>query len=175
MVSACTAFILLTEVNKQRIQLEPVLSLKTQVVMVKQASQGWGISYGTRYVTQGEERIGTLPVGYADGYSRMLTGKAEVLVRGHRVPVLGTICMDQCMIALDAADGDIANSGNQIEAGEEVVLIGSQGGETITADEVAVKLGTLNYEITCMIADRVPRVFMRDGKVVTIHNPLDPL
>jgi alanine racemase len=165
-----------TEVNKQRIQLEPVLSLKTQVVMVKQASQGWGISYGTRYVTQGEERIGTLPVGYADGYSRMLTGKAEVLVRGHRVPVLGTICMDQCMIALDAAaPGDIANSGNQIEAGEEVVLIGSQGGETITADEVAVKLGTLNYEITCMIADRVPRVFMRDGKVVTIHNPLDPL
>lgn len=163
------------EVNKERIQLEPVLSLKTQVVMVKQASQGWGISYGTRYVTQGEERIGTLPVGYADGYSRMLTGKAEVLVRGHRVPVLGTICMDQCMIALDAADGDIANSGNQIEAGEEVVLIGSQGGETITADEVAVKLGTLNYEITCMIADRVPRVFMRDGKVVTIHNPLDPL
>ncbi len=164
------------EVNKQRIQLEPVLSLKTQVVMVKQASQGWGISYGTRYVTQGEERIGTLPVGYADGYSRMLTGKAEALVRGHRVPVLGTICMDQCMIALDAAaSGDIANSGNQIEAGEEVVLIGSQGGETITADEVAVKLGTLNYEITCMIADRVPRVFMRDGKVVTIHNPLDPL
>ena len=101
------------EVNKQRIQLEPVLSLKTQVVMVKQASQGWGISYGTRYVTQGEERIGTLPVGYADGYSRMLTGKAEALVRGHRVPVLGTICMDQCMIALDAAEsGDFANSGN---------------------------------------------------------------
>ena len=140
------------EVNKERIQLEPVLSLKTQIVMVKQASQGWGISYGTRYVTQGEERIGTLPVGYADGYSRMLTGKAEALVRGHRVPVFGTICMDQCMIALDAVAWRCRQWREQIEAGEEVVLIGSQGGETITAEEVADKLGTINYEITCMIA-----------------------
>ncbi|MFC5649647.1 alanine racemase [Paenibacillus solisilvae] len=159
------------EVNRQRIQLEPVLSLKTQVVMVKQAPEGWGISYGSRYVTKGEERIGTLPIGYADGFSRMLTGKAEAIVRGHRVPVLGTICMDQCMIALDMNDG--AAAGDRIEAGEEVVLIGSQQGETITVDEVAAKLGTINYEVTCMLADRVPRVYTREGKVVTVYNPLD--
>ncbi|BBH24626.1 alanine racemase [Paenibacillus baekrokdamisoli] len=162
------------EVNKQRIQLEPVLSLKTKVVMVKQAPPGWGISYGTRYVTKGEERIGTLPIGYADGYSRMLTGKAEAIVRGQRVPVLGTICMDQCMIALDpAAAADSVDSMNPVEAGEEVVLIGSQGKETITVEEIADKLGTINYELICMIATRVPRVYTRDGQVVVVHNPLD--
>jgi alanine racemase len=136
--------------------------------MVKQAPQGWGISYGSRYVTQSEgELIGTLPVGYADGYSRMMTGKAEVLVRGRRVPVLGTICMDQCMIALDSLAG-----GKPAEAGEEVVLIGSQGGETISAEDIATLLGTINYEVTCMIASRVPRVYTRAGEVVAVTNPL---
>ncbi|QYR20744.1 alanine racemase [Paenibacillus sp. sptzw28] len=156
------------EVNHSQITLEPVMSLKTRIVMVKRVPQGWGISYGTRYVTQGEgECIGTLPIGYADGYSRMLTGKAEALVRGRRVPVLGTICMDQCMIALDSlADGTPA------EAGEEVVLIGSQGGETISAEDIASLLDTLNYEVTCMIASRVPRVYTRGGEVVAVANPL---
>ncbi|MBW7476431.1 alanine racemase [Paenibacillus oenotherae] len=156
------------EVNRQRVPLEPVLTLKTKIVMVKQAPPGWGISYGTKYFTSGEERIGTLPIGYADGFSRMLTGKAKALVRGVRVPVLGTICMDQCMIALDGAAG----TGDPVEAGEEVVLIGSQGDAAITADEVAVELGTINYEVTCMLAARVPRVYVRDGEVVAVTNPL---
>ncbi|WP_274649122.1 alanine racemase [Paenibacillus humicola] len=157
------------EVNKRRIRLEPVLSLISEVVMTKRAPADWGISYGTRYVTQCEERIGTVPVGYADGFSRMLTGKAEALVRGRRVPVLGTICMDQCMIALDpAADAEFG----EVEDGEQVVLIGSQGGETITADEVAAKLGTINYEVACMIAARVPRVYVRGGEIVSIVNGL---
>lgn len=156
------------EVNKTRITLEPVMSLKTRVVMVKQAPPGSGISYGTRYFTAGEERIGTVPIGYADGYSRLLTGKAEALVRGVRVPVLGTICMDQCMIALDPA----TMNGVQVEPGEEVVLIGSQGGEAITAEEIAAKLGTINYEVTCMIANRVPRVYMRGGQPANVMNPL---
>src|SRR5690606_234901 len=91
------------EVNKQRIALEPVMSLKTEVVHVKTTPAGWGISYGTRYVTEGEELIGTIPVGYADGFSRMLSGKANGLVRGVKSPIRGTICMDQCMIALDPA------------------------------------------------------------------------
>lgn len=156
------------EVNRQRVELEPVLSLKTEVVMAKQTPPDWGISYGTRYVTRGEERIGTLPVGYADGFSRMLTGKAEVLVRGKRVPVRGTICMDQCMIALDPA-GD---KEDPVGTGEEVVLIGAQEGSVITADEVAGKLGTINYEVICMIAARVPRVYVRDGQVAAVTNPL---
>ncbi|AZN43225.1 alanine racemase [Paenibacillus albus] len=157
------------EVNHKRITLEPVLTLKTAVVMVKDAPPGWGISYGTRYFTQGTEAIGTIPIGYADGFSRMLTGKAEVLLRGQRVPVRGTICMDQCMIGLDAA----AAAGNKpVEVGEEVVLIGRQGDAAITADDVADQLGTINYEITCMIANRIPRVYLRGGSVTAVTNPL---
>ncbi|WP_148505336.1 alanine racemase [Paenibacillus beijingensis] len=156
------------EVNRSRIDLQPVLSLKTEVVMVKTVPPGWGISYGTRYVAASEERIGTLPVGYADGFSRMLTGSAEALIRGRRVPVRGTICMDQCMVGLDAAD----LPGNPVQPGEEAVLIGTQGTERITAEEVAAKLGTINYEVTCMIASRVPRVYLRGGAVVEVSNPL---
>jgi alanine racemase len=146
-----------------------VLTLKTSVVHVKSLAAGEGISYGTRYFTQGQESIGTLPIGYADGFSRMLSGKAEVLVRGRRVPVLGTICMDQCMIRLDDA---AAAGGPKIVPGEEVVLIGRQGEALISADEVAVKLGTINYELTCMLAARVPRIYRSNGEVVTVVNPL---
>lgn len=156
------------EVNRQRVPLEPVLTLKSRIVMVKQAPPGWGVSYGTKYFTGGEERIGTLPIGYADGFSRMLTGRAQALVRGVKVPVLGTICMDQCMIALDSA----GRNGHPVEAGEEVVLIGVQGEEQITADDIAAQLGTINYEVTCMLAARVPRVYIRGGETVAVTNPL---
>ncbi|SFT16775.1 alanine racemase [Paenibacillus sp. BC26] len=156
------------EVNRKRVELKPVMTLKTAVVMAKEVPEGWGISYGTRYVTKGKERIGTLPVGYADGFSRMLSGKAEVLLRGQRAPVLGTICMDQCMIALDGADA----SEGPVQVGEEVVLMGGQGDEVISAEEVADKLGTLNYEVTCMVAARVPRVYLRGQQVVAVSNPL---
>ncbi|KRE32684.1 alanine racemase [Paenibacillus sp. Soil522] len=158
------------EVNQQRIELEPVMTLKTEVVMVKTAPAGWGISYGTRYVTKGEERIGTLPIGYADGFSRMLTGKAHGLVRGVKVPVRGTICMDQCMIALDPAASDAASL--PVEPGEEVVLIGRQGNAVITVEEVAQQLGTINYEVICMLAARVPRIYVSGGRITAINNPL---
>ena len=157
------------EVRTDEVPLEPVLSLKTAVVHVKELAAGEGVSYGTRYFTRGRETVGTLPIGYADGFSRMLSGKAEALVRGRRVPVLGTICMDQCMIRLDDA---LVPGEPAIEPGEEVVLVGRQGGETITANEVADKLGTLNYELICMLAARVPRVYMSNGKVLTVVNPL---
>ncbi|NIK80522.1 alanine racemase [Paenibacillus castaneae] len=158
------------EVNKQRIELKPVMTLKTEVVMVKTTPEGWGISYGTRYVTQGEERIGTLPIGYADGFSRMLTGKANGLVRGVKVPIRGTICMDQCMIALDAAVS--SSDSRPVETGEEVVLIGRQGESVITVEEVAEQLGTNNYEVTCLLSARVPRVYVSGDQIVAIHNPL---
>lgn len=157
------------EVDKDRIALEPALSLKTQVVHTKTVQAGEGISYGARYVTSRTESIGTLPIGYADGFSRMLTGRAEVLLRGSRVPVRGTICMDQCMIGLDGVEGGGAGA---VELGEEVVIIGRQGGECITADEIAAKLGTINYEVTCMIAARVPRVFVKNGERVAVRNPV---
>lgn len=157
------------EVRKDRIRLEPALTLKTRVVHAKTVQAGESISYGGRYVTRRAESIGTIPVGYADGFSRMLSGKAEVLVRGRRVPVLGSICMDQCMIGLDGVEDGGAN---RVEVGEEVVLIGRQAGETITAEEVAAKLGTINYEVTCMVAARVPRVYVRNGQTVAVRNPL---
>jgi len=157
------------EVNSQRIQLEPVLTLKTSVVHVKHLVAGEGISYGTRYFTQAEESIGTIPIGYADGFSRMLSGKAEVLVRGQRVPVLGTICMDQCMIRLNDAENAASP---KVEPGEEVVLIGRQGDAWLSVEEVADKLGTINYELTCMLAARVPRVYRYKGEVISVVNPL---
>nr|WP_253299235.1 alanine racemase [Paenibacillus barcinonensis] len=157
-----------TEVNHQAVKLLPVLTLKTKAVLVKTLPPHWGISYGTRYFTQGNERIATLPIGYADGFSRMLTGKAQVLVRGRRVPVVGTICMDQCMVSLQS----FAQEAEEIQAGEEVVLIGHQLDGVITASEVADQLGTIDYEVICMMAHRIPRVYIRDGEVVARMNPL---
>ncbi|MFM9276786.1 alanine racemase [Paenibacillus jiagnxiensis] len=156
------------EVNRQAVELLPVLTLKTELSYVKTLPPGWGISYGTKYTTASHELIGTLPVGYADGYSRMLTGKAEVLIRGRRVPVLGTICMDQCMVSLQS----FADEAEKIHTGEEVVLIGQQSGASISADELASWLDTINYEVVCMIANRVPRLYMREGRLVTRRNPL---
>ncbi len=158
-----------SEVNSRLVPLTPVLTLKTSVVHVKSLTAGEGISYGTRYFTQGNESIGTLPIGYADGYSRMLSGKAEVLVRGQKIPVLGTICMDQCMIRLNDAELDGLP---KVEPGEEVVLIGRQGDAIISAEEVATKLGTLNYEVTCMLSARIPRVYKSNGEVISVVNPL---
>ncbi|MHA6480518.1 alanine racemase [Paenibacillus sp. strain BS8-2] len=159
------------EVNQEIIELRPVMSLKTRIAFVKETPEGWGISYGTRYFTQGHEYIGTLPIGYADGYSRMLTGKAHGLVRGVKMPIRGTICMDQCMIALDDELLHVADLG-EVLPGEEVVLIGNQGDATITMGEVAAQLDTINYEVACMIASRVPRVYTEAGAVVAVSNEL---
>jgi alanine racemase len=153
------------EVHKERIDLQPVMSLKTGVVMLKELPKGSGISYGSIYHTELEsERIATLPVGYADGFSRMLTGKAQALIHGQKVPIVGTICMDQCMINVSSVD--------EVQLEDEVVLLGRQGESVITADELSVQLGTINYEITCMISHRVPRVYMREGKLFHTVNLL---
>ena len=101
--------------------------------------------------------IATIPVGYADGYTRLLSGKAEVLIHGKRAKVVGNICMDQCMVDVT----DIEN----VQVGDEVVLFGKQGDECILADELAEKLGTINYEITCMISRRVPRFYIQNNKM----------
>ncbi|WP_211749081.1 alanine racemase [Paenibacillus sp. Marseille-Q4541] len=155
------------EVDHQNVHLLPVLTLKSKLVYVKNVPEHWGISYGTRYFSSEEERIGTLPIGYGDGYSRMLTGKTEVLIRGKRVPVVGTICMDQCMVSLQTLDDK-----EEIKAGEEVVIIGQQMGSIITADELASKIDTINYEVLCMLANRVPRIYIRGGQVISRVNSL---
>lgn len=152
------------EVARERIELKPVLSLKTGIVHLKTLPPNSGVSYGTIYHTQGDEAIATLPIGYADGFSRLLTNQAHALIRGKRVPIVGRICMDQCMTNVT----DVPDA----EKGDEVVLIGEQGGERISAEEVAAQLGTINYEVTCMISHRVPRVYVRQGEPVQKINPL---
>lgn len=141
------------EVLVDRIQLKPAFSLKTKVVFMKRVSQGTAISYGCKYNTAKESTIVTIPIGYADGWSRRLSGKAEVLISGKRFPIVGTICMDLCMV--DVGD-------EPVEIGQEVVLIGCQGTERITADEIGYHLGTINYEVTCMISDRAPRRYLNE-------------
>lgn len=152
------------EVNRERIRLEPVMSIKTRMSHIKTLPAGSGISYGVIYRTAEEETIATLPIGYADGYSRMLSQKAHALVRGQRVPIVGRICMDQCMANISAITDPTKE--------EEVVLMGRQGEETISAEEIAALLGTVNYEVTCMVSHRVPRVYMKDGERVHVANPL---
>lgn len=161
------------EVERERAQLQPVLSLKTKLARVQVLPPNYGISYGKIYSTAQEECIGTLPVGYADGYSRMMTGKVQVLIRGKRVPVVGKICMDQCMVQLDALNELQRESMTPaIQMGEEVVLIGQQGSERITVEELAAYTGTINYEYVCMLASRVPRVYIRGNEQVAVDNRL---
>lgn len=130
-------------------EFRPALAWKATLSQVKSLPAGRGVSYGHVYTTQGSERIGTVPVGYADGYRRVPGNWA--LVGGRRVPVIGQVCMDQIMLQLDSVP--------QARAGDEVVLIGAQGEEQITAEEVARRWGTINYEVTCGIAARVNRLY----------------
>ena len=130
--------------------LRPVLSLVTRVAFLKRVPAGVPISYGRTFVTNRESLIATIPLGYADGYSRSLSNKGEAIVRGARVPVAGRVCMDMTMLDVTDVPG--------VAEGDEVVLIGEQGNERITADDIAAKTGTIAYEVLCGISCRVPRV-----------------
>lgn len=150
------------EVFKDKIDLKPVMSLKTNIVHIKTLPVGEYISYGRKFKTNRESIIATLPVGYADGYTRLLYNKAKVIINGNFAPVIGSICMDQCMV-------DVTDL-KDIKLGDEVILMGEQGASKFTADSIAELIGTINYEITCMISKRVPRVYIKAGKVVKIRN-----
>ncbi len=129
---------------------QPALSFKTQIAQVKDIPAGECISYGCTFITPTDMRIAVIPVGYADGFRRAPTNWGEVLVRGQRAPVVGRVCMDQSMIDVSHIPG--------VTTGDEVVLIGQQGAETMTAEAVAARLGTINYEVVSEILARVPRV-----------------
>ncbi len=139
------------EEGKTGADLRPVLSLVTRIAFIKKVPAGTPISYGRTFTTKRESIIATLPIGYADGYSRGLSNRGEALVRGARVPLVGRVCMDMCMI--DVTDVPA------VREGDDVVLIGSQGGERITADDIAAKTGTIAYEVLCGISSRVPRIY----------------
>lgn len=135
----------------ESIEIHPAMTLQTQVLHIKTVPQDTYISYGRLYRTRESTRIATLPIGYADGYNRALTNKAEALIRGTRYPVVGRVCMDLIMV-------DVGNN-NEISVGDPVVLYGQQGSETISIQDVASKLGTIPYEVTCWISNRVPRLY----------------
>ncbi len=134
------------------ITLEPALSWKAKIAYVKQVPTGTGISYGRTHITRGSAWIATLPLGYADGLSRALSNRGEVLIRGQRAAIVGRVCMDQCMVDVSQIEG--------IQVGDEAVLIGSQGRERLSAEEMARKIGTIGYEVVCNIGKRVPRVYV---------------
>jgi alanine racemase len=136
------------------IELRPAISWHSYVTHIKVIPAGEGVSYGLKYVTPCDMRVGTVAVGYGDGYKRCLSGIADVLVRGKRARQIGTICMDQMMV-------DLTNVPDA-EVGDDVVLIGSQGSESVTADELAEKAGTISYEILLSISERVPRIYTKD-------------
>lgn len=145
-------------------QVLPAMSLKTTVSHAKWVPAGTALSYGGEYVTERPSYVVTLPVGYGDGYTRLLTGKAEALLRGCRIPIVGAICMDQCMADATEVSG--------AEIGDEVVLWGAQDAQTITVEQIAEQIGTINYEVICMVSKRVPRIFFRHGQVVDVRTLL---
>ena len=132
----------------------PVMTLKTMIASVKTLPPGSPVSYGGTYLTPGYERIAVIPIGYADGFRRKPQNWGEVLVRGQRAPIVGRVCMDQCMINVTHIP--------DVRMGDEVVLIGAQGDDRIRAEDVAVKLGTNNYETASLVMARVPRVYLAE-------------
>jgi len=136
-----------TEVSHS-IEVKPAMTLKTKVCYLKTVPQGTPISYGRTFVTQKQTRVATLPLGYGDGYKRALANKGEVLIKGRRAPVIGRICMDMCMI--DVSDVP------DVQAGDEAIVFGQEP----TADELAAKIGTINYEVVTTVGKRVPRVYV---------------
>ena len=154
-----------TEVQKT-VKLIPAHSFKTQIVFLKELPVGECISYGRTYTTtKRRTKVASLPVGYADGYNRLLSNQGQALVRGKRVSVIGRVCMDQTMI--DVTDLP------QVEVGDEVVLWGRQGQEEITVEEIAEKIGTINYEIVHLPdKKRVPKLFIKDGRPYKIKSIL---
>ncbi len=153
------------EVSRDIISLQPVLSLKSRIVSIKEVQEGTPVSYGGIYVTPHKMRIATIPGGYGDGYPRSLSGKGYVLIRGRKAPVLGRICMDQFMVGLE-------NIPDAVE-GDEVTLIGEEQGETITMEELGDLSGRFNYELACDLGKRIPRVYLKGGRITATKDYYD--
>ncbi len=149
------------EVDKTKLDLKPAMELKAVITHLSEKEKGTRVSYGGTYQTHKElTKIATVPIGYADGYLRSLSNNADMIAGGKRVPVIGRICMDQCMIDVTSV--------NNIAVGDEVIIFGKRGDEEITVTELAANMGTINYEILCVIGRRIPRVYLKDGKIVNV-------
>jgi alanine racemase len=140
------------EVDMSRVNLKPVLSLKSRIAQCKNVASGFKISYGSTFATQSATTIATIPVGYADGFARVLSSRGEMLVRGRRAPIAGRVCMDQTMLDVGHIDG--------VRSGDEVVIYGQQGQESLPVDEVADLCWTISYETVATVMARVPRIYL---------------
>lgn len=145
--------------------LKPAMSFKTRVSHIKTLESDSYISYGGTYKALKGQKIATIAIGYADGLSRVLSGKAVVLTGGKTAKIVGRICMDQCMIDVTHIE--------DIKIGDEVIIFGSDGNNTITVETVALLLGTINYEVVCSVTRRVPRAYIQDNKIINTLNYLE--
>lgn len=152
------------EVDKNLLSIKPVLSWKTRVSYIKQLEANREISYGGTYKTESERTIATIPVGYADGYPRCLSNKGRVLVAGQFAPIVGRVCMDQMMIDITDIEG--------VKVADEVILIGKQGDNELSMEEVSAQAYSFNYELTCRFARRIPRVYYKNGEILDETNYL---
>ncbi len=148
-----------------KIDLKPAMTLKANVIYVKDVDRDVCISYGRTFRTTRKSRIATVPIGYADGYTRLMSNKGKMLVNGEFAPVVGRICMDQCML-------DVTDLKHEVHVGDEVVIFGRQNGASISVDEIAEQVGTINYELVCIIGKRIPRVYLKGGKICSVLNYL---
>jgi len=148
-----------------KIDLRPAMTLKANVIFVKDVDKDTYVSYGRTFRTDRKSRIATIPIGYADGYTRLMSNKGRMLVNGEYAPVIGRICMDQCML-------DVTDLKHDVHVGDEVVIFGRQNGSCISVDEIADQVGTINYELVCIIGKRIPRVYLKEGKICGVLNYL---
>jgi len=148
--------------DKSVLKVKPAMTWKASILHIKTMEAGQYIGYGRKFKTERKSIIGTLGVGYADGYTRMLSGKAKVIINGKFAPIVGNICMDQCMV-------DLTDIGD-VKLGDDVILMGSQGNLKFDADDIADCLGTIKNEVVCMFGKRVPRVYIKGGKVIKVRN-----
>ena len=146
-----------SEEVKDKIDLKPVMQLKTVVSQVKEIPENTSVSYGRTFVSNKKMKIASVSIGYADGYSLKFSNSAELLIHGKRAKIVGRVCMDQLMI-------DITNIEN-VKEGDEVTIFGTDNPQSISVDELAKIAGTINYEIVCLIGKRVPRIYIKDGKI----------
>lgn len=144
--------------------LRAAMSLKSIVTMVKQVDAGAQVSYGRTFTAGHPMSLATVSVGYADGYSRSFSSRADVLIRGRRCRIVGRVCMDQIVVDVTDVPG--------VQTGDPAVLFGTDGSESVSADELAQLAGTINYEITCSVSRRVPRIYMQDGKAIHMEDYL---
>ncbi|MCF0148787.1 MAG: alanine racemase [Clostridium sp.] len=149
------------EVNKNDINIKPVLTWKTRIVHIKEVNENEYIGYGKTYKTNKKTLIATLPVGYADGYSRGLSNKGSVIIKGKLAPIIGNVCMDQFMVDVTDIEG--------VKSGDEIILLGSEGEVKFDAEDMATILNTISYEVLCLIGRRAPRVYIKDNEVLGIR------